>query len=69
MSSIKSSEELFDIFIQQANNIGLDTKLWPTIDMYFESLESQSAWMLFCRAYMLGIKDGTNDAFNRIYKK
>lgn len=69
MNNIKSSEELFDIFISQANNIGLDTKLWPTIDMYFESLQSQAAWMLFARAYMLGIKDGTDDTFNRIYKK
>ena len=69
MNNIKSSEELFLLFVEQANNIGLDTKLWPTIDMYFESLESQSAWMLFARAYMLGIKDGTDDTFNRIYKK
>ena len=69
MSNIKSSEELFDIFITQANNVGLNTALWPTIDMYFENLDTQSSWMLFQRGYMLGIKDGTNDTFNRIYKK
>lgn len=69
MNNIKSSEELFSLFVTQANNIGLDTKLWPTIDMYLEDLNSQSAWMLFARAYMIGIKDGSEDSFNRIYKK
>lgn len=68
MSTIKPLEELFDLFLVQANKVGLCTKLWPTINMYFENPETQSAWMLWTKAYMIGIKDGTDDTFKRVYK-
>lgn len=57
MNTTKSMEELFTIFLKKAESVGLDITLHPTVEMYFESLDTQGAWMLWGRAYWLGVED------------
>lgn len=57
----KSSEELFDFFLEKANSVGLDTALHPTVERYFDNLDTQGAWMLFGRAYWMGVKDADRE--------
>lgn len=68
MKDIKTPEELFTLFVEAANKVGLDTTLWPTMNNYFENLDTQGAWMLWTRAYMLGVKDGTDNTMERVWK-
>lgn len=57
MDTIKSMEELFTIFLEKAESVGMDITLHKTVEMYFENLDVQGAWMLFTRGYWLGISD------------
>lgn len=58
---VKPLEEQFNIFCSMAVDYGMDLELHDNIPQYFENLQTQAAFVLFTRAYWLGIRDADKE--------
>lgn len=58
---VKSHEEQFETFLSLAHSWGMDTTLHPTLDKYFQDLNTQSCWMMFTNAYWKGVTDADTE--------
>ena len=54
---IKSHEEQFQTFLYLAQSWGMDVELHPTLDKYFQDLNTQTSWMFYTNAYWNGVFD------------
>jgi hypothetical protein len=63
---VKSHEDQFQTFVSLAQSWGMDTtlmnvKLHPTLDKYFQDLNTQTSWMMFTNAYWKGVIDADTE--------
>lgn len=63
---IKSHEEQFQTFLPIAQSWGMDVTLidavqYPTLDKYFQDLNTQTSWMMFTNAYWKGVLDADTE--------
>ena len=58
---IKSNEDQFQTFLSLAQSWGMDVKLHPTLDKYFQDPASQDAWMMYTNAYWKGVYDADTE--------
>lgn len=63
---IKSHEDQFQTFLSLAQSWGMDVTLmdvfqYPTLDKYFQDLNTQSCWMMFTNAYWKGVMDADTE--------
>lgn len=62
--SVKTDDEQFKEFLKIAPNLGLDITLHSSIGYYFQDLETQAAYILFTRAYWMGVMDSDKEKYS-----
>lgn len=58
---IKSHEDQFQTFVSLAQSWGMDVELHPTLDKYFQDLNTQTSWMFYTKAYWTGVYDADTE--------
>lgn len=58
---IKSHEDQFQTFLCLAQSWGMDVELHPTLDKYFQDLNTQTSWMFYTKAYWTGVFDADEE--------
>lgn len=63
---VKSHEDQFQAFLFLAQSWGMDVtlmdvELHPTLDKYFQDLNTQTSWMFYTKAYWTGVFDADEE--------